>query len=368
MNIIKAIEALKEHPFTVIQLSDKEKFHTGMLSYTLNTYPKLFGTLFGLYSKEYIASVEENSIDLLIREKVDDGEGALKIIVESKFKTGLHKSKTPTKFNKQYGGFVSQLVKIQLNNPGLGGDHYSGYYLLSLFPEKLLDGIHTIRPNKLVSIQFTNTVLEEVDKINAKKDTLITLWVEYLKHLKVIVDYFFINEMNCINLENSICGKSLKALLSEIKLNGVFESYRYGLVQQEVKNELDETLTELLKKSSKEKSGIEQVGEVFNTHGNGGIHYAIGNKKKYFGVQWQGVLKLFIETNTKSKKAGLLNICKTLHIGSFSKSPSEGVFSSVTIENDWDIYGDIKDRPKKIVKYLESLISEEIIGIVENEK
>ena len=47
----KAAKELKKHPFSVIQLSDKEKFHTGMLCFTLNKYPSLFKTIFELEGK-----------------------------------------------------------------------------------------------------------------------------------------------------------------------------------------------------------------------------------------------------------------------------------------------------------------------------
>ena len=52
--VIAAIEALRVHPFTLIQLSDKEKFHTGMLCYALNKYPILFKTIFKLKEVGYM--------------------------------------------------------------------------------------------------------------------------------------------------------------------------------------------------------------------------------------------------------------------------------------------------------------------------
>jgi hypothetical protein len=377
--VIGALKKLKVHPFTQIQLSDKEKFHTGMLSYALNNHPSLFESIFMLGSENYVASVEEDSIDLLIREKVDEneGKGNLKLIVESKFKTGLHKSKTPKNNKPIYGDKVNQLVKMQLSNPGLGGDDYSGYYLLSLFPEKLMDGIHLIRPNKLVSIQFTNTVLDELDKVNANanNDALIPLWIDYLKNLKVLVDYFIENEMNCINLKNLDSDISLSGLLKDIKLNGVFESYRYGLVQQKVEEKLSDEIKKSLMKSCNNRNELEQVGELFNSHGNGGLHYALAmeEKTKSFGIQWQGALKLFIETSNPSSKNGVSEICKILNFertvkkNDALKDPSSGKFSSLTSKDNWDIYGNLFDKPEEIVEYLESLNQNKIKKIVENQ-
>jgi hypothetical protein len=367
-----AIDVLKEHPFTLIQLSDKEKFHTGMLCYALNKHKSLFKTIFNLPGEDYTASVEEDSIDLLIRKKVDEGEGDLKLIVESKFKTGLHKSRAPKSFpdkvlvEKGSTVYISQLEKIKHNHKELGDN---GYYLLSLFPE--------INKNEFgfIPIQFTNTVLEKVGKINAKEDTLISLWVEYLKHLKVIVNYFLTNEMNCINLTKSVSpdDSSLSDLLKGIKLNGVFESYRYGLVQQKVEAKLTNEIKELLI-SCKNRNELKQVGELFNSHGNGGIHYAFGCEKKSFGIQWQGVLKLFIETTKKSVKNKVKDMQQNLGITELKfkngkpLSITNGLFSSITIKNDWNIYGDIKERPEEIVKYLKSLNQSDILEIVKNQE
>ena len=63
-----AINYLKEHPFTVIQLSDKEKFHTGMFCFTLNKYPSLFKTIFELEGKGGFQDLGETPAKCAIRE------------------------------------------------------------------------------------------------------------------------------------------------------------------------------------------------------------------------------------------------------------------------------------------------------------
>ena len=108
---------------------------------------------------------------------------------------------------------------------------------------------------------------------------------------------------------------------------------------------------------------------LFNTRGNGGIHYAFGgNEKSSFGIQWQGVLKLFIETENKSSKTCVETIYKKLLGVESLKHPSLGKFSSITIKNDWDIYGNIKERPEVIVKYLELLNHPDILKIVKKQE
>ena len=365
-----AINYLKEHPFSVIQLSDKEKFHTGMLCFTLNKYPSLFKTIFELEGKGYTASVEENSVDLVVKQ----GKVII-LIVESKFKTGLHKSKTPEPHKEKKGKFINQLEKIRLKHPKL--DEKKGYYLLSLLPVIEKDRF------EFKGIQFTVIILKKLQELKIGKeviyeeDSLILLWIKYLKNLKVIVDYFIENEMNCINLKKSenINYSSLSGLLKRIKLNGVFESYRYGLVQQKVEDKLSDIIKKLLRESSMSRNGIEQIGELFNSHGNAGLNYAFAiDDQKYFGIQWQGVLKIFIVTREPSSKDGVSEICKYLRILSSTKNngefknPSKGLFSSVTIKDNWDIYGNINEMPNEIVDYLNKLNHKEIEAIVENEK
>jgi len=343
-----------------------------MLCYTLNKYPRLFKTIFELEGKGYTASVEKNLIDLVVTQQEGKRERII-LIVESKFKTGLHKSKTPEPHKKKKGKFINQLEKIRLKHPNL--EAKKGYYLLSLFPVIEKDRF------EFKGIQFTVIILKKLQELKiggeviSEEDSLILLWIKYLKNLKVIVDYFIENEMNCINLiiSDTTSNTSLKTLLSGIKLNGVFESYRYGLVQQKVEKKLSDEIKKSLKKSCINRNELEQVGELFNSHGNGGIHYALAMKEmkektKSYGVQWQGALKLFIETENKSNKDGVKIIYKKLLGDESLKEPSLGKFSSITIKNDWNIYDDISEKSEEIVDYLNKLNQKEIKAIVENEK
>ena len=128
-------------------------------------------------------------------------------------------------------------------------------------------------------------------------------------------------------------------------------------------------------KSCNNRNELEQVGELFNSHGNGGLHYALAmeGETKSFGIQWQGALKLFIETSKPSSKYGVSEICKILNFEStvkkndVLKDPSSGKFSSLTSKDNWDIYGNLFDKPEEIVEYLESLNQNKIKKIVENQ-
>lgn len=99
---------IPKHSFPKIQLSDREKFHTGMLKLTLylfqkEAYESIFGTDFAndLYTAEpkIETCLEENSVDLSTKK----GEDVFAII-ESKFKTGPH-------YSNYKGDKISQLEK-----------------------------------------------------------------------------------------------------------------------------------------------------------------------------------------------------------------------------------------------------------------
>ena len=119
-DIIKAFEKLIDHSFTIIQMSDREKFHTGLLQYALKKYPKLYKLIFDI-DGEFNSELEFKSIDLYIYESFNTKKPC--VLVESKFKTGLH-------FSKTKNGEVKQIQKY--------ADKYksaSKGYLISLFPE-----------------------------------------------------------------------------------------------------------------------------------------------------------------------------------------------------------------------------------------
>ena len=77
INLENALKKLKEHPYTQIQLSDREKFHTGMLKITLDVFQKeAYSEIFDVdFAKDLYTSesqkietcLEENSVDLSIK-------------------------------------------------------------------------------------------------------------------------------------------------------------------------------------------------------------------------------------------------------------------------------------------------------------
>lgn len=91
--ITDAFEKLQKHPYTVISLSDREKFHTGMLAFMINkldqtskviVIEQLWGVALQKDEGEITAEVEWQSIDLIVQQNK-------KIVLwaEAKFKTTL---------------------------------------------------------------------------------------------------------------------------------------------------------------------------------------------------------------------------------------------------------------------------------------
>ena len=223
---------LVKHPFTQIQLSDREKFHTGMLKLTLDLFQKeafesIFGTVFAneLYTAEpkIQTCLEENSVDLSIKK-----DKKVFAIVESKFKTGLH-------YSNYNGEKVSQLEKYALNNPEV-----TYGFVVSLFPEEEEDlTISSGKKTKIENFAPLRYTVQVLDYLKAnpylKKDKplhavedrwekiqkhpvtpLITRWKRHLEELGKHIDRFENNE----DLKKNIFQEDIDLLISSIKLRG----------------------------------------------------------------------------------------------------------------------------------------------------
>ena len=91
--IAEAFDGINDHPYTLISLSDREKFHTGMLAYVINhldpeiqvtLIEKLWGEILSKNDGKITAEVEQNSIDLIVKQN-----GEVAAWAEAKFKTTL---------------------------------------------------------------------------------------------------------------------------------------------------------------------------------------------------------------------------------------------------------------------------------------
>ena len=239
-----AHEELKKHPYTQIQLSDREKFHTGMLKLTLDLFQKeayegIFGNkfannLFTSEVKEIETCVEENSVDLSIKKRED-----VFAIIKSKFKTGLL-------YSNYKGEKVSQLEKFALKNSEV---KYG--FVVSLFSENDEDlNVSSEEKTKIknfVPLRYTVQVLDYLkanpylkkDKpLHAVEDRwekiqkhpvtpLITRWKRHLEELGKHIDRFENNE----DLKKNIFQEDIDMLLSSIKLRGVFDGFRMNQVK-----------------------------------------------------------------------------------------------------------------------------------------
>lgn len=347
----KHIENLLKNPFTSIQLTDKEKFHTGMLKLLLeycqsnNIEHELFS-----YDKSLPSTylLEKQSVDLYITDRSEHT-----IIIESKFKTGLHMS-------NHKGGLVSQIKKYADNHP----EAKEGL-IVSLFKETE-DLSLTDSKNKKIkhfkNITYTNEVLGLLNivlKYSSKNSghvyNLLVIWKNYLTDLKVIVDQFEKQSLNLIDIEN------LKSHLHKLKLKGVFQRYRMNLVKEQVDRLLNS------EKISKGKLG--------NTHGNAFLHYEIMfgkndfNFEKY-GIQWQNEnLKFYIELKNKSSKnevrtQALKQIGELLHKMFFKECTlskninRNGKFKSFNIAVV-DEFSDLNNLPDKFAESLIFLLNYE---------
>lgn len=385
-NVLTALQNLTQHPFTSIQLTDKEKFHTGMLKLLLefcakSSNPKLQNH--GLWSGSELINqenssyeLEKNSIDLFAQ------EAGATVLIESKFKTGIN-------FTKQKNDWVKQIQKYTNNNP-----EAKAGIVVSLFPESgnlAVDGAKHFK--SFSNITYTKEVLELLDRVieESKKNVtssndsinasdelgLFKLWRKYLVNLKVIVEYFIVKQMEEINIPN------LDRLLYEIKLKGIFQRYRMGLVQLLVDDWLPNKNNSLYRNIQNSLLPEDnKIGSLGNTHGNSYLHYPISIINEHvesYGIQWQGSkLKLFIKVRNWDKFKAAFNVGKgsddprieileelSLLITEGEQLPKdikrEGKFMSRNIAIIHEFEDDLNEVPARFIKYLMAINQNESI-------
>ena len=334
MTIDDVFMKLTEHPFTTIGLADREKFHTGMLSFVINGLidDKKRALLTELWGSDTVnhcsfheskapnsikSLVEQNSLVLVVKQGTD-----VKLWAEMKFKTTLSKD---------------QLSKYQKNYPKAVG------VLFALFTgvEKLPDGItEKAFPEIIVSFFDKNPLEDHIWKTRGRDEiALVRLWHQYLGYISQLTREFAARGAETIQNKSTWVG-GLKA----IKLQGVFQHYRHAKFREMVD-------------AKGLKGAFPDVGvDQFNSHGNPGIEffYELLPKQKpgRTGLQWQsGSLKLFAigesENDTvrdqrlENLREGFPVIPETLG-GLDNQSMSNGKFKSCTVAN-WNIMDAITD-------------------------
>ncbi|MDG1798608.1 MAG: hypothetical protein P8H35_08580 [Flavobacteriales bacterium] len=363
----KALKNLNRHPYTQIQLSDREKFHTGMLKITLDVFKKeayagIFGDKFAneLYTpedSEIKTCLEENSVDLSIK----NGEKVFAIF-ESKFKTGLHYSKMKIEGESQD---VNQLEKYARKN---SNTEYG--FVISLFEEEKLEiDIKGVAITEFTPLTFTNQILKfllcfNYEDYDDPTIPLVELWISYLKELKIVVD-----EFEKIQLEGISNHKEVKKLLTDIKLKGIFERHRLNIIKNNIEDHLiiEEDLKNKLIEGAKIWGKPEPENNyiiIGNTHGNASISFVFKTEKENsYGIQWQtGSVKIFIDIKQKQIKmredrheqlnslVGKLKDFKYVK----EKANMKNIFQSITIIKK-EIFEDITKMHDTLISILKIL-------------
>jgi len=318
------LDSLIKHPFTSIQLSDKEKFHTGMLKIMLDTigepaYACVFGNEFTkeLYSNNGtpLILLEQGSIDMVIKKSLKNVEkNTIFAIIESKFKTGLH-------YSKVKGEYRDQLTKYAYSKTGLKA---KDGFVISLFkeneedlkieniPAQKVPKLKIYKPLQFIGFDFIFLQKEIIRYNELNKDkpgvldqvALIKMWLNYLKNLSEVVNFFVEKKFKDISNDN------FENDLKKIKLKGVFERYRLKLIEKKLLEKIN--TQEQLKESLKRGASFENIPNaennfiiIKNTNGNESLLLALnseeGHKKFYYGIEWQaGSVKVFIKWNLSS--------------------------------------------------------------------
>lgn len=308
--ITDAFKKLQDHPYTLISLSDREKFHTGMLAFMINKLDQtskvfmieqLWDVALPQDEGEIIAEVEWQSIDLIVRQNK-------KIVLwaEAKFKTTLGR--------EQIQKYKDKLPKEAKSAKAI---------LLALFTgvDPASGGID--------EVAFHDAIIEHQDLILTRLEgdhkTLIRMWIQYLEAIQVLTRYIEKIGINSVEWTGNGHG-SFSDNLYRIKLKGIFEHYRHSVFRKEAET--------LIKEQIDENVGL-LIPNQFNSHGNSGIEYVVYpfndqtnpdrklhpddvNGHMRYGLQWQaGSLKLSIDVEkdafyskqwAKSKKLKLADV------------------------------------------------------------
>lgn len=320
-----SLACLEAHPFTVLSLSDREKFHTGLLAFAMNRYPNLIRQVFpGTGSLQNLGAFpEERSIDLVVKSTLRDVAAA-----EIKLKTDLHDDQL-NKINRLLPGTIAGIKAV-----------------VGLFQPVRKEDRDWMRDNEFRWLSLTEEIPQFLRPMTAAETDpdiapLMRLWFTYLAELDVVRKYF--SQRGAHEIEK----REISESLCKIKLRGIFEAYRYNLVCQDI------------------KAGELQIG---NTHGNAQIHIPLElvRDSQNFGLQWQsGILKVFIEIKATADKyrlhrdAELRALATRVHEfilergwrKDFEEKPEKlnkkGMFRSITIAR-WNCFDDLRDKGDKI--------------------
>jgi hypothetical protein len=344
IDLNKSFQTLIEHPFTAIQLVDKEKFHTGLFGFACKIIPNFFSKLIeseeGFQSAELTPIYEKESIDLIIK-----NESEIIAVFEMKLKTTVHNSgKTDISQCSSIKKKIDLLSKKQkFSKPPL-------FYLVTLFETKECkeDGWKNITYKKIAETLNENLPLVE-KKIDKRHYALISLWLEYLNELVMI--------SHCVSnagLE-AIDFKNLETSLDKIKLKGIFEDYRANLIINH---------SSISQFKAKEDFNLKTA----NTHGNGLLDLVLTKNDFDFGLQWQGnVLKLFaVPKIEKSKKGSTIRKKRDTFLSDLAefyyknqnvkfKFNRDGHFRSITIKDNWSFFSDLEIKIKELVEIMNFL-------------
>lgn len=333
----QTIDRLSRHAFNLIGLSDREKFHTGMLAFTLRwllqNEPelgcKLIDGLWGAKERvdwsgadELQVQTEASSLDLVLRRGKQITHWA-----EVKLKTGLRES---------------QIQDYEAKSPDAYG------VLLGLLPEPTFSERTVFRSfADVVCANLHDSALAELTARYPENDSilLIRMWAEYLIDLGGLSRSFVERKLNQVPEPDAVL-ECLKA----IKLAGIFERYRYGLVLASI-GAIDPRV----------------VKTLFNSNGNAGLDFRIEAPRPY-GLQWQaGALKLFVEEpqfkkglSTPERDAFLHDLAKrythNFDIPAPEKINVTGKFRSITIAR-WKVFDDCGQRIQELKSGIDFLCS-----------
>ena len=337
-NVDKALKNLINHLFTLLSLSDREKFHTGFIAYLLNHSKSLMSEMFKIKEVELLECIAEKwSADLVIGENGIEKKVEVKGFAEVKFKTGIHSS----------GGYKNQMEKYAKDFPN-SKDHR---ILIGLFDDFKVAKNGGVKYDFIpITKFFPNPGRDKIIRntfADKRVSSLYELWIEYLTNLNVIIEYVEKRQMKQ-------CYEGFKEYLEKIKLKGIFERYRFGLFLENFRNNATDGFL----------SGVETY--IRNTHGNALLDFRWNHSKGMkYGIQWQSRrIKLFIATKINDvKRNNILKSIKDLAEkngitnNSHIKLNREGKFRSFTIDSH-DIFDDLNEyleRMREFVVFIKSV-------------
>jgi len=374
-----------------MSLSDREKFHTGILSFVINNLEgkaqlNLLKSLWGekavekLEGHQFSSEVEQKSVDLVVRSEPSDPKNSEIVLwAEVKFKTTLSEK---------------QIEKYQEKLPAKA---HGALFALFTGVDKAPKGFREVTFQTAV-LDPTLDILANL-KCSGDAKAMIRLWIAYLKSMNVLTKHMMDRKLKKIEVPNF--EKELKAL----KINGIFGHYRHSLFLNKLENRL-ENLDHL---NALKKPDICRI-QQFNSNGNSAIEFRIRPFPELnpinwdtkpdpsnwdchmgYGLQWQsGALKLFIDvapvkfysSTAKIKFNALKEESQYRELRGqnlkilFEKIPTlqpkrpltnanplEKKFFSYTIHK-WDLYSSIEDNISVFFSYLNYLISAESKKIV----